>query len=423
MSVLNDMLRNLESRGAGAHVTGLAAAARPAAGGFAGAPRPSRRIWIWSATAFVVGGVVAGLTWQEQQARSAHERRKPLGWSTYGAAIAQSATPATSLAMSMPVPAVAPAAPAAPAASAASAISGAAPTAAVPNVAAPVATPSVAVMTAPAAPAASPHAAGAAPVPAAAAAPERPAAASPPQAARAATSRAAPGAAAEPGREHAAAGTTVAEPAASISISATAPKERTGADLARAGDLIARGRNSEAVPLLAQVLAREPAHAPARAALVALLAENGQRERALALLIDGVQIDAARFAAPAAQLQAELGDVAGALATLDRVPAARRAPAHYALLGGLAQRHGQSALAVDAYARAVASNDALPVWWVGLGLAHEALGQAAQARAAFVRAQAQPTLPADVRAFVAARLQAAPVATRTDAATVAATAP
>lgn len=202
------------------------------------------------------------------------------------------------------------------------------------------------------------------------------------------------------------AGTPAASADAVPSISIATSSRSVAADVARAGELIARGRNSDAMPLLAQVLAREPTHAPARAALVALLAEGGQRERALALLLDGAQFDPSRFGAPAAQLLFELGDVAGALRTLERVPEARRTPAHNALGGGLAHRLGLHARAVDAYRHAVETPNAQSVWWVGLALAHEALGDHDAAQAAFGRASAQPTLPADVRAFVASRLQA-----------------
>lgn len=413
MSVLNDMLRNLESRGAAADVPALAAAARPAAPAFSLRPVRGRsgRVWVWSSTAFVVAGVIAGLMWQEHQTRAGQERRKPLGWSTYGAAIAQTAdttfvAPLTTVAMADPRPDARSVAPVAAAAA---------------GSAAPAAMAAAADATASAAVSASVSA----PVSGSASAPIT----------RQDVSTASPRATRRPTRDATGASPTAggaaddrnaapADAGASISISASASKDRnTIADITRAGELIARGRNSEAVPLLAQVLVREPAHAQARAALVALFAENGQRERALVLLLDGAQIDPARFAASAAQLQAELGDAAGALVTLERMPAARRTPAHYALVGGLAHRNKQPDVAVDAYARAVASADAQGVWWVGLALAHEALGQNAQARAAFVRATSHANLPADVRSFVTTRLQAVVGDTRRDSATVAASAP
>jgi tetratricopeptide (TPR) repeat protein len=180
------------------------------------------------------------------------------------------------------------------------------------------------------------------------------------------------------------------------------------ADLARAADLIARGRGREAKPLLMELLAREPRNAPARAALVALQSESGERTQALVTLLDGANVDPARFVAPAAQLQTELGDARGALATLQRMPPELRDGAFHALAGGIALAAEAPQQAVEAYQRAVSSPTAQPLWLVGLALAHETAGQATQAQAAYVRALQQPQLPADARAFVQQKLGSQP---------------
>jgi tetratricopeptide (TPR) repeat protein len=198
---------------------------------------------------------------------------------------------------------------------------------------------------------------------------------------------------------------------ATVTPSAPAPD----AALNRAADLIARGRAHDAMATLTQLLRIDPRHAQARTALAALQAERGQRDAALVTLREGAAIDPSRFAAPAALLQAELGDLSGALSTLAAVPPAARNGRHYALVGGLALRANAAQVARDAYAHAVAAPQAEPVWWVGLALAHEALGQLAEARRAFSQAAAAPALPADVRAFVAQRIAALPAAAPADA--------
>jgi Tfp pilus assembly protein PilF len=177
------------------------------------------------------------------------------------------------------------------------------------------------------------------------------------------------------------------------------------AELARAAELIARGRNSEAMPLLERILAAHPRQANARQALATLQFETGQPLRSLATLLEGAAIDAG-FAVPAAQLQAALGDVAGALATLERVPAAARTPAQHALHGGLAHRLGRHALAVDSYRQALRSPQAEAVWWLGLGLAHEGAAQPEAARAALKQALAQTSLAPEQRSFAQQRLLA-----------------
>lgn len=174
----------------------------------------------------------------------------------------------------------------------------------------------------------------------------------------------------------------------------------------RAAELIARGRTHEAMSVLKQLLRDAPHHHAARRALAALQSERGLNEAALVTLLEGVAVDAPRFALPAAQLQAQLGDRAGALRTLARVPPDTRSAAQHALTGGLALQTGAPALARDAYTQATSATQIDPVWWVGLALAHEALGDLAAAGDALARAAQEPTLPGDVRSFVAQRLAA-----------------
>lgn len=220
--------------------------------------------------------------------------------------------------------------------------------------------------------------------------------------------------------------TALAAPASAASAAPTAqaPQEMAGAegtpapaiivraahdvtrDLERANDLIARGRASEAIALLQTVLGREPGHPVARRTLAALLAEADRRGEALLVLLAGVEVDPAHFALAAAQMQAEAGDVQGAVRTLARVPEAQHTSAHDALAGGLLQRAGDHPAAIAAYRRALARPAPDPVWWVGLAVSLEARGELDTAQEAFTRAAAEPKLPAAVRAYVNERLAA-----------------
>jgi MSHA biogenesis protein MshN len=177
-------------------------------------------------------------------------------------------------------------------------------------------------------------------------------------------------------------------------------------DVDRAADLIARGRANEAIELLVQVLNRQPTHIAARSSLAALLAEAGRREQALHVLLAGSEVDPGSFAIPAAQLQAELGNLSGALQTLAGVPLARRNGGYEALHAGLSQRVGDHMTAIAAYRRALAQPQPDPVWWVGLGVSLEAAGEPADARSAYTRAAADAKLPADIRRYASERLAA-----------------
>ncbi|MGE5337715.1 MAG: hypothetical protein ACM3PU_07795, partial [Gemmatimonadota bacterium] len=136
----------------------------------------------------------------------------------------------------------------------------------------------------------------------------------------------------------------------------------------------------------------------------ALQAETGRRDLALQTLLAGAAIDAGRFAVAAARLQAESGDNDGALITLERVPNAQRNADYEALVGGIAQRAGQQALAAEAFARAVRSPRAPAIWWAGLGYSLDSLGQRSQAQVAFTRAVTDPALPPALRSYITQRL-------------------
>ncbi|MDZ7654074.1 MAG: hypothetical protein U5L03_16745 [Burkholderiaceae bacterium] len=400
MSVLNQMLNDLSTRGALLPAGGTTIAPGVVAGGARHAHRlpaasiSARRV-AWPTLALSVVAVVGALLWTQQQAQDARLTRQPLGMASLApVAVAAPAAPLdTSVAAARePAPAVA---------EAAETTAAAVPPAGSPSATAPVATVAVASTE-----------------PAVASAP--PARATPPVVAAKPTARAMNAAPAQaPSKASPPPATEAKDIAVGGDDTPPAVQRRTGSgpdiatDMARAAELISRGRNTEAIDLLRTVLARDASHAQARTALAALLAEAGRRDLALSTLLDGVRIDAARYAAPAAGLQSELGDATGALATLGTVPAAQRTAAHEALAGGLAYRAGQFGEATAAYRRALAAPDAQPLWWLGLGLALEAAGQRAEAHAAFTRLAHAPALPADVQRFVAQRLAAnAPAAAR-----------
>lgn len=366
MSVLNQMLRDLEARGESTP----AAAARDAAP----APRPpfatvaatanrhagrSGRALLWGFTVLAIATALALWQWREQQVRAAATARAPLGYSQFKGALGDTAAPA-----------------------AAATIVATAPQAAMPTDA------GAAAMAAPKPVDTSPPAAAVSTVPAAPVV-----APAVDTAKRAASPRANPPA------------TTSAQPTEdSVVRRSVASAADAEADVARAAELIARGRATDAATALKQILAARPQHVAARRALAALQAEAGLRDAALVTLLEGAAVEPARFAPLAASLQVELGDAAGALATLERVPAGARTPQHHALTAGIAQRVGRHDAAVDAYRHALGANATEPVWWIGLGVSLEALGLRADAHAAYERATAIPTMGTELRAFATQKL-------------------
>jgi len=172
------------------------------------------------------------------------------------------------------------------------------------------------------------------------------------------------------------------------------------AQVARAAALIARGRNVEASTLLQQALVTQPDHIAARRALAALQSESGQSAAALVTLLEGTSIDAGLFAPLAATLQFELGDANGALVTLARIPQDKQTAQHHALAAGIAQRAGLHQAAIASFKQALQNNTHEGVWWMGLGVSLEALGAYRDAYQAYKRAADAPTLGIELRDFV-----------------------
>ncbi len=355
------------------------------------------RLWAWGFTACAAAGVFIGLQWQETQIHNARKVRSPLGYAEFNGAIDPQAQ---ALVPSIPVQTITPQ-----------------PVQSAPHPAARAPMPSApSVPSAPSAPSA-PSKDGTVTTPLRPLSKDGTATATPPAPAREGTrttpllSPTTEGAAtAQPpspsrGGTESGDGVAHAPRAPSVVSPSTARVNDPDQMLARAADFIARGRNVDAAALLGKVLVAQPQHVDVRRALAALQAEAGQPEAALATLLAGADLHPARFAPMAAALQVELGDAPGALATMTRVPPDAQTPQHHALAAGIAQRSGQHQAAAAAYQRALATQTGEPTWWIGLGISLEALGQYTEARTAYERATALPNTRAELREFAAQRLR------------------
>jgi len=158
---------------------------------------------------------------------------------------------------------------------------------------------------------------------------------------------------------------------------------------------------------LAAALAADPAHIQARQVLAARLARGRRLEEAARILGRGLRLTPghAQLAKMHARVLAELGRPAEALATLGEAsPAASDDPAYHALRAALLQRTGAHRAAVSAYEDVLAVRPAEGVWWMGLGISLEALGERERALEAYRRAGAGGKLRGEVRAFVERKL-------------------
>lgn len=143
----------------------------------------------------------------------------------------------------------------------------------------------------------------------------------------------------------------------------------------------------------------------ARQALASLLAGDGRVQEAEALLTQGLErapnhVGLRRLLG---HLRVEQGDLDGAVEVLRAGPAD---PALLAMLGALYQRQGRAEQAAGAYRQALQTDPSVGVWWAGLAIALESAGQPASAPEAYRRALRFGGLDARLNDYARERLAA-----------------
>ncbi len=185
------------------------------------------------------------------------------------------------------------------------------------------------------------------------------------------------------------------------------PQQQAENDFARAAALLRAGRIDEAVEALRGVLRLNPGHVPARQTLAALLVESRRVDEAAQVLQEGLAANPQepRLAMVLARLQADRGDYRAALDTLQGAAAAAAGDADYrGLMGTVCQRLSRHGEAVTHYLAAAQLSPQTGVWWMGLGISLQAEGRIPDAREAYQRAKATRSLSPELVEFVDQRL-------------------
>lgn len=179
------------------------------------------------------------------------------------------------------------------------------------------------------------------------------------------------------------------------------PRDRAEAEYRRAENAMTAGRSAEAIEGFRAALKQDPFYVQARQMLLRQLLEVRKATEAMQILQEGIELQPAQtgWAMSLARLQLEHNDLTAADRTLARSQGYAEANADYAgFQGHLKSRLGAHHLAVTHYQRAarLAPNEGR--WWLGLGLALEADGKPAEAKDAFRRSVATNTLSTDLAA-------------------------
>lgn len=185
-------------------------------------------------------------------------------------------------------------------------------------------------------------------------------------------------------------------------------RERADADFRQAVALAGADRGNEAIALLLDVLRDDGGHVSSRQLLVRLLIGQGRQTEAMALLAEGLatQPGQVQWATTLARLQVDRGELQAAAATLRASEGFAATNADYRGFSGfVAHRLGRQQEAAEHYRAALRVAPGEGRWWLGLGLALEADGDAGAAREAFLRARAAGNLGAELAAVVDQKLR------------------
>lgn len=204
----------------------------------------------------------------------------------------------------------------------------------------------------------------------------------------------------------------LASAAASASTSASSDKPVVVEDLKLnqyqyALDLAGIGKKEEAIQILRNVVNHFPDYLDAQESLISLLQQQGQFEASRSILEKGLLThpDYLPFIELKAHLLVDDHKIEQAVRLLeDEAPPLAEDPEYHALLAALYQKKGQPLVAANLYKQLleVQSNNAM--WWLGLAVALDTGGQHTQAVDAYVRADTIGGLKPELMAYIETRL-------------------
>lgn len=186
------------------------------------------------------------------------------------------------------------------------------------------------------------------------------------------------------------------------------PRERLETEVRNAVQLANAGRSAEAAEQLRDILRQEPGLSAARQALLRILLELRRGDEMMAVLTEGLDTQPSQtgWAVSLARLWVERGDYTAAQRILARsYPHATANPEYLGFFAHVQYKqnnHREAAVLYQAAARQAPDEGR---WWLGLGVALEADGRASEAREAYRRALATGSLNADLSALAEQKLR------------------
>lgn len=170
---------------------------------------------------------------------------------------------------------------------------------------------------------------------------------------------------------------------------ALTPRQQAAAACQQGYAALRDGRKAEAEALFKQALEHDAGYSEAREALAGLWLAAGRWVEARGLLEEGSRLhpDNARFRFYLSRVRLQQGEAQGALAVLEEGLSQVQPDGDYlATAAALHQRLGNPVLSAERYQQALALDGRQGAWWLGLAIALEATGKGGDAAQAFRRA-------------------------------------
>lgn len=186
------------------------------------------------------------------------------------------------------------------------------------------------------------------------------------------------------------------------------PQQQAENEFRRANLLAQQGKFKEAVAGYEAALRIDTAHDMAREALVAVLLESKLNADAEKTLQEGLKLNPKQthFAMLLARLQVERSALPAALGTLEKaLPYADQLGDYQAFMAALLQRQNRHKEAITHYQIALQLSPNSGLWQMGLGISLQAVQRKEDARDAYKRAIESRNLSPELQAFVAQRLK------------------
>lgn len=167
------------------------------------------------------------------------------------------------------------------------------------------------------------------------------------------------------------------------------------------------GRTQVALQQLTQLLDGYPEAHQSRATLIALRISQGQLDQAQQLLSQGLQLapEQLAFIKLKARILLSQQRPAAAVTELERHQQGEQDQEYLALLASAAQRDGQHQRAATLYQQLLQMNDRQAPWWIGLAISQEALNQKNAALNAYWQARELPGISPALKRYAEGRIK------------------